>query len=73
MSRGSFTEFDWEEYNELPESLVSFPLDVDAFAGNRTYANLLISRILEYGNLRDAHRDLLEKIEKVLTLIDGAF
>ena len=63
MSRGSFTEFDWEEYNEMPESPVSFPLDVDAFAGNRTYANLLISRILEYGNLRDAHRDLLEKIE----------
>ncbi len=63
VGRGSFTEFDWEEYNELPESLVSFPLDVDAFAGNRTYANLLISRILEYGNLSDAHRDLLEKIE----------
>ena len=73
LSRGSFTEFDWEEYNELPESPVSFPLDVDAFAGNRTYANLLISRILEYGNLRDAHRDLLEKIDQALSLIDSAF
>jgi hypothetical protein len=73
VGQGSFTEFDWEEYNELPESPVSFPLDVEAFAGNRTYANLLISRILEYGNLRHAHRDLLEKIEKALALIDANF
>ena len=73
VGQGSFTEYDWEEYAELPESPVSFSLDVEAFAGSRTYANLLISRILEYGNLRDAHRDLLEKIEKALALIDGAF
>ena len=71
VGQASFAEFDWEEYAELPESSVSIPLNVEAFAGNRTYANLLISRILEYANLRDSHRDLLEKIEKALVLIDG--
>ncbi len=71
VGQGSFSEFDLEEYAELPESSVSIPLNVEAFAGNRTYANLLIARILEYANLRDAHRDLLEKIEKALVLIDG--
>ena len=73
VSQGSYTEFDWEEYAEIQESPVVFPFDVEAFVGNRTYANLLIARILEYANLRDAHRDVLEKIDQALALVDGAF
>ena len=66
---GSFTEFDWEEYAEVDESLVSFELDREAFAANRTYANLLIVRILNYSNLRDTHREVRAQIDRVLTLI----
>ena len=69
---GSFTEFDWEAYAEVDESAVSFELDVDAFVGNREYANLLISRILNFGNLRDTHREVHGQIDKVLRLIADA-
>lgn len=71
IQEGSFAEYDWEAYSELPESPVAFELNVQAFANNRVYANLLISRILEYSNLRDSHRNVLEKIEAVLALIDS--
>lgn len=66
---GSFTEFDWEEYAEVDASSVSFELDTGAFAANRTYANLLIVRILNYSNLRDTHREVQEQIDTVLSLI----
>lgn len=66
---GSFTEFDWEAYAEVDDSPVSFELQVEAFAGNREYANLLISRILNFGNLRDTHREVLGQIDQVLKLI----
>ena len=69
---GSFTEFSWEEYAEVEESSVSFQLDVDAFAANRTYANLLIVRILNFTNLRDSHREVQAQIDQVLALISYA-
>ena len=44
-------------------------LDVDAYAANRTFANLLVVRILNYSNLREAHRDVQAQIDEVLALI----
>jgi hypothetical protein len=65
-----FTEFDWERTLEVSESPVTFKMNIAAFAGNRVYANLLISRILEFGNLRNSHRVLLDRIDDVLELIE---
>lgn len=70
IAEGSFTEFDWEASMELPESPVSFEMNVAAFAGNRVYANLLISRILEFGNLINSHRVLITRIDAVLALLE---
>ena len=72
LQYGSFTEFDWEEYAEVHETLVTFELDIKAFAANRDYANLLILRILNFSNLRDTHREVLAQIDRVLTLIGGS-
>ncbi len=72
IQHGSFTEFDWEEYAEVEESSVSFELDVDAFAANRDYANLLIVRILNYSNLRDTHRKVRAQIDQVLELVSDS-
>jgi hypothetical protein len=66
---GSFTEFEWEEYAGVEESIASFEVDAEAFAANRTYANLLIVRILNYSNLRDTHLEVQEQIDRVLGLI----
>ena len=71
IAEGSFTEFDWEETLDLPESPVSFEMNIAAFAGNRVYANLLISRILEFGNLMNAHRELINRIDIVLNLLES--
>ena len=70
IAEGSFTEFDWEAGLELPESPVTFDMNTAAFAGNRVYANLLISRILEFGNLINSHRELIDRIDAVLELIE---
>lgn len=72
VGRGSFTEVPWEELVGLPESPVTFPLKVENFVGSREYANLLIVRILEYHDVRVAHAEVLEKIDKALGLLDGA-
>ncbi len=69
IAEGSFTEFDWEAGLELPESPVTFEMNTAAFAGNRVYANLLISRILEFGNLMNAHQVLIDRIDVVLELM----
>ena len=69
IQHGSFTEFDWEEYAEIEKSTVSFEADAEAFAANRTYANLLILRILNFSNLRDSHRQVRDQIDQVLLLI----
>jgi hypothetical protein len=70
IAEGSFTEFDWEAGLELPESPVTFDMNTAAFAGNRVYANLLISRILEFGNLINSHRELIDRIDAVLELME---
>lgn len=70
LDNGSFTEFEWEGYAEVDQSPVTFQLDPDAFVANRRYANLLISRMLGYSNLRDSHRDVVEEIDGTLALID---
>ena len=70
IAEGSFTEFDWEAGLGLPESPVTFEMNTAAFAGNRVYANLLISRILEFGNLINAHRVLIDRIDVVLELME---
>ena len=71
IREGSFTEFDWETALGVSESPVTFEMNIAAFAGNRVYANLLISRILEFDNLRNSHRVLLDRIDAVLELIEG--
>ena len=70
IAEGSFTEFDWESTLDLPESTVTFEMNAAAFAGNRVYANLLISRILEFGNLINSHRVLIDRIDAVLELME---
>ncbi|WP_405231751.1 hypothetical protein [Lentisalinibacter salinarum] len=70
IAEGSFTEFDWEAYVDLPESPVSFEMNTAAFTRNRVYANLLISRILEFGNLIESHRVLIKRIDTVLELME---
>ena len=70
LNHGSFTEFDWEQYAELNDSPAEFQLDVEEFVENRAYANLLISRILGYSNLRDTHRNIIEEIDKTLKIIE---
>jgi hypothetical protein len=72
IQHGSFTEFEWEEYAEVEESIGSFELDIEAFVANRTYANLLILRILNYSNLRDTHLEVQTQIDRVLALIPDA-
>ena len=73
IEHGSFSEAPWEEYVRIPETSESFRLDVDRFAGNRTYANLLTVRMVSFTNLRDTHEELLEHIEGLMPLIEGAF
>jgi hypothetical protein len=72
IQHSSFTESDWEENAEVEESLVSFELDTEAFAANRTYANLLILRILGYSGLRNTHIEVQTQIDRVLALIKDA-
>jgi hypothetical protein len=72
IQHSSFTESDWEENAEVEESLVSFEMDTEAFAANRTYANLLILRILNYSGLRRAHIEVQTQIDRVLALIQDA-
>jgi hypothetical protein len=72
IQHSSFTESGWEEVAEVEESLASFEFDTEAFAANRTYANLLILRILGYSGLRGAHIEVQTQIERVLALIRDA-
>ena len=72
IEEGSFTEFPWEPYAEVPESAVTFRLPVEAFASNRVYANILIVRILDYSNLRESHREVLRQIDGSLQLMGSA-
>ena len=72
IQHSSFAESEWEEYAEVEESLVSFELDTEAFAANRTYANLLILRILGYSGLRNTHIEVQTQIDRVLALIKDA-
>lgn len=69
LQHGSFAEFDWEEYAEVDDTMVSFELDKEAFVANRTYANLLIVRMLNYSNLRDTHKEVQVQIDRLLTLL----
>ena len=69
IQHGSFTEFDWEGYAEADKTMISFELDKEAFAANRTYANLLIVRILNYSNLRETHKEVQTQIDRLLMLI----
>ena len=72
VQHSSFTESEWEEYAEVEESLAGFEFDTEAFAANRTYANLLILRILGYSGLRDSHIEVQTQIDRVLALIPDA-
>ena len=72
IQHGSFTEFDWEEYAEVDDTMVRFDLDKEAFVENRTYANLLIVRILNYSNLRDTHKEVQVQINRILALLSDA-
>lgn len=72
IQHSSFTESGWEEFAEVEESLVSFEFDTEAFAANRTYANLLIGRILMFSGLRDTHIEVQTQIDRVLALIPDA-
>ena len=72
IQHSSFTESEWEEYAEVEEYLVSFEFDTGAFAANRTYANLLILRILGYSGLRDTRIEVQAQIDRVLALISDA-
>ncbi len=69
IQHSSFTESEWEQVAEVEESLASFELDTEAFAANRTYANLLILRILGYSRLRHSHIEVQKQIDRVLELI----
>jgi len=69
VQHSSFTESGWEEVAGVEESLASFEFDTEAFAANRTYANLLILRILSYSTLRDTHIEVQTHIDRVLALI----
>ena len=70
LEHASFTEFDWEEYVGGFASVTTFELDQDAFVDNSDYANLLISRILGYANLRDSHNAVLTNIDATLSLMN---
>lgn len=72
IQHSSFTESEWEEVAEVDESLVRFEGDTKAFAANRTYANLLILRILGYSGLRDTRIEVQTQIDRVLALIPDA-
>jgi hypothetical protein len=72
IAYGSFSAFPWEEYVGVPQSASDFPLPVEEFVANRTYANLLIVRMLQFSNLRDTHQAVLEEILSVLGFIEGA-
>ena len=72
IQHSSFSESGWEENAEVEESLVSFESDTEAFAANRTYANLLILRILGYSGVRRAHIEVQTQIDRVLELIPDA-
>ena len=69
LEHASFTEYDWEEYVGVATSDTTFELDQEAFVENRDYANLLISRMLGYGNLRDSHNAVLRNIDTTLSLM----
>ena len=72
IQHSSFTETGWEGLAEVEESLVSFEMDTEAFAANRTYANLLILRILGYSSLRGTRVEVQTQIDRVLALISEA-
>ncbi len=46
-------------------------MDIEAFASNRTYGNLLVVRILNYSNLRDTHLEVQKQIDLILELISS--
>jgi hypothetical protein len=70
LEHASFAEYEWEEYVGVPATDTTFELDREAFVENRSYANLLISRMLGYANLRDSHKAVLANIDATLSLID---
>jgi hypothetical protein len=73
IEHGSFVDFDLGLGVGIDVSDIDFPIDREAFVGNRTYANMVVVRILEFRNLRDTHLSVLARIEEVLELIESAF
>ena len=60
-------------YDEgLPVGLGSFELDVDAFVGNRDFANLLAHRSILAGEARRTTNELLAAIDELLTALAAA-
>ncbi len=70
LEHASFAEYDWEEYVGVAATDTTFELDREAFVENRDYANLLISRMLGYANLRDSHNSVLRSIDATLSLMN---
>lgn len=70
ISHGSFVDFPMGERFGLDVADADFEVDPARFVSNRTYANLLVVRILEFRNLQGTHRDVLARIETVLTILE---
>jgi hypothetical protein len=73
IAHGSFVDFDLGPGVDIDVSSIDFELDRAAFVANRTYANMLVVRILEFRNARNTHQAVIDRIDEVLTLVDGAF
>lgn len=57
---------------DIKPGRVDFPFlaDVEAFYGNRTYANLLMIRMLTEGRVRRRQQEIIQNIDALLRLLD---
>ena len=60
----------YDDIPGVPVRDVSAEVDRTAYIGNRTYANLLMARILRVVDVQESHRESLEELDRVLALLD---
>jgi hypothetical protein len=62
----------WYESIGVPELRIDLPLPMEPYVGNRVYANLLTARMFVYSAVRQSRQSVLERIDEVLKVMDGA-
>jgi len=72
VAEGGMSATHWEQWVGVSESSANFALPVEAFAANRTYANLLVNRRQSFSSMRAARLTVLDRIETVLAIMEGA-